>query len=255
MTARHSIVQCESAMIWIFDLDNTLHDASYAIFPAITANMNRFIAAHLNKQSGNAVSLEDADQIRRLYWQRYGATISGMILHHDVKADDFLRAAHDLGDLALKIRSERGLIHLLKRLPGRKILLTNSSASYSQEVLKHLGIHKSFARQFSIELMRVNGRLNPKPSKKLFRKLIALEKIKPSHCVLIEDSESALKSARSVGMKTIWVTRYTNRDRFSGNASPKKSQRQRWNRPGFVDVKIRSVKELARRTFFHDKTA
>jgi putative hydrolase of the HAD superfamily len=30
--------------IWLFDLDNTLHNASHAIFPAINANMNAFMA-------------------------------------------------------------------------------------------------------------------------------------------------------------------------------------------------------------------
>ena len=33
-----------SSPLWLFDLDNTLHDASHSIFPAITANMNVFIA-------------------------------------------------------------------------------------------------------------------------------------------------------------------------------------------------------------------
>ena len=30
--------------VWLFDLDNTLHNASHAIFPAIMANMNLYIA-------------------------------------------------------------------------------------------------------------------------------------------------------------------------------------------------------------------
>jgi putative hydrolase of the HAD superfamily len=30
--------------VWLFDLDNTLHNASHAIFPAIMANMNVYIA-------------------------------------------------------------------------------------------------------------------------------------------------------------------------------------------------------------------
>ena len=37
------------APVWLFDLDNTLHDASYAIFPAISANMNIYIARVLGE--------------------------------------------------------------------------------------------------------------------------------------------------------------------------------------------------------------
>ena len=35
--------------VWLFDLDNTLHDASHAIFPAISANMNVYLARILGQ--------------------------------------------------------------------------------------------------------------------------------------------------------------------------------------------------------------
>ncbi len=230
-------------MIWIFDLDNTLHNASHAIFPAITENMNRFIARYII-QSDESFSLDEANKLRLSYWKRYGATLLGLIKHHDVKEDVFLDAAHDLPDLSSMIRSERNLSNLIKNLPGRKILLTNSAYRYSRDVLKHLGLRKNFNRHVSIELMRVNGQLLPKPSKKLLLKLIALEKVNSSRCVLVEDSESVLKVARAVGMKTVLVTRYTRKDRVSGHASPIKKQKEGWSRPAFVDVKIPSVRKL-----------
>jgi len=64
--------------IWLFDLDNTLHNASHAIFPAINANMNAFMA----KALGDGETPADADVVnaaRLLYWKRYGATLLGMI--------------------------------------------------------------------------------------------------------------------------------------------------------------------------------
>jgi putative hydrolase of the HAD superfamily len=231
-------------MIWIFDLDNTLHDASYAIFPAITENMNTFIAARAGK-SGVPISPESANAIRLLYWKRYGATLPGMVRHHGIKAKDFLDAAHNLVDISTMIRSERGLKQLIKRLPGRKILLTNSARNYSREVLRHLGLYRYFSRHVSIESMRVHGQLEPKPSRKLFRKLLASEKIRPSQCVLVEDSEAILKSAKSLGMRTAWITRYTSRDRLSGHALPLKKRKEQANRPAFVDVKVPSVRQLA----------
>ncbi|MGN6702640.1 MAG: phosphoglycolate phosphatase, partial [Burkholderiaceae bacterium] len=33
-----------SQPVWFFDLDNTLHNASHAIFPAIHVNMNAYMA-------------------------------------------------------------------------------------------------------------------------------------------------------------------------------------------------------------------
>ena len=35
--------------IWLFDPDNTLHNASHAIFPAINANMNANMATALTE--------------------------------------------------------------------------------------------------------------------------------------------------------------------------------------------------------------
>src|SRR5450830_1431170 len=74
-----------SAPVWLFDLDNTLHNASHAIFPAIMANMNTYIARVL----GDGTTPADIDAVnaaRTLYWKRYGATLLGLMRHHNVSA-------------------------------------------------------------------------------------------------------------------------------------------------------------------------
>jgi len=113
------------APIWLFDLDNTLHNASHAIFPAINANMNAYMAKVLG-EDGQPADAAIVNAARLTYWKRYGATLLGMVKHHGVRMDDFLREAHLFDDLSSMIRAERGLAKLLKRLPGRKILLTNA---------------------------------------------------------------------------------------------------------------------------------
>ena len=230
-------------MLWIFDLDNTLHDASHAIFPAITANMNTFIAEQAG-ENNEILSPEAANALRIMYWKRYGATMQGLIRHHGIKPEAFLKAAHDLGDLSLLIRSERGLGRILHRLPGRKILLTNADHNYSRRVLKLLGLDRHFSRHIAIQSMRVHGKLLPKPSKRLFRKLLASEKTPAHQCVLIEDSEAALKAARSLGIRTVFVSGFTRRDRSSYHSSPRRRRSGQKNRPSFVDVKIRSIRHL-----------
>lgn len=56
---------------WIFDLDNTLHNASRHAFPVINRAMNVYLAAQLE------LSIEEASALRMGYWRRYGATLSG----------------------------------------------------------------------------------------------------------------------------------------------------------------------------------
>ena len=231
-----------TAPLWLFDLDNTLHDASHAIFPAINANMNAFMAQVL----GDGETPADAatvDAARLLYWQRYGATLLGMVKHHQVRPEDFLRAAHRFDDLPAMIRAERGLARLLKRLPGRKILLTNAPHNYSRDVMRHLGLHRFFVRHIAIEAMRVHGQLRPKPSRLMLRKLLAREGVAARRCILVEDTVETLKAAKGLGLRTVWITRYLASHpnlRVRGGHLPRKLTK----RPFYVDVKVKSVTQL-----------
>jgi len=215
-------------LVWLFDLDNTLHNASHAIFPAINNNMNAVISRVLAEQ--NLPAHPDAvNEMRVGYWQRYGATLLGMVRHHGVRADDFLRDAHQFDDLSQMIRAERGLARLLQRLPGRKILLTNAPRAYARSVLRHLGLHRHFAEHVPIEAMRVHGEWRPKPSKLLLRRLLRQRGLSASRCVLVEDSLDNLKSARCLGIRTVWFSGFSARIFF---------------RPSCADVQVKSLHRL-----------
>jgi putative hydrolase of the HAD superfamily len=227
--------------LWLFDLDNTLHDASHAIFPAINDNMNGFIGRIL-AQAGLACDAASVNALRYQYWQRYGATLAGMMRHHAVRAEDFLREAHRFDDLAQMIRAERGLVHLLKRLPGRKILLTNAPHVYAKSVLRHLRLHPHFVRHISIEAMQVHRQLRPKPSRQFLRKLLAKQRIAARRCILVEDTVENLKAARQLGMRTAWMTGYLRAaPMIGGMPAPRLSRR-----PPYVDVKVRALYKLGR---------
>ena len=218
-------------LVWLFDLDNTLHDASHAIFPAINDNMNALITRVLAAQ--DLPSHPDAvNEVRVHYWQRYGATLLGMIRHHGVRADDFLRDAHQFDNLSTMIRAERGLARLLHRLPGTKILLTNAPTAYAREVVRHIGLHRHFAEHIPIESMVVHRNLRPKPSRLMLQQLLARRGLRARDCVLVEDTLSNLKSAKSLRMRTVWFTGYL---------------RSVARRPGYVDVKVKSLSQLPKR--------
>ncbi|MET3119152.1 putative hydrolase of the HAD superfamily [Undibacterium sp. GrIS 1.8] len=229
--------------LWLFDLDNTLHNASHAIFPAITQNMNRFMADLL----GDGVTPADAATVnaaRALYWQRYGATLLGLVKHHGVRADSFLHAAHSFDNLTAMIRAERGLARLLRRLPGRKILLTNAPRDYSREVIRHLGLHRHFAAHIPIEAMRVHGHLRPKPSTQYLRKLVAKQKVRAADCILIEDTVSNLRAAKRTGMRTALITRYLQASQPGHKELDALHQYKIKKSYACVDVAVKSVLDL-----------
>lgn len=231
-----------SAPVWLFDMDNTLHNASHAIFPAITANMNLYIG----KVLGDGVTpASDAvvNAARADYWRRYGATLLGMVKHHNVPAADFLHQTHAMADLASMIRAERGLGQLLRRLPGRKILLTNAPRRYSRDVMRHLGLQRHFSHHVAIEAMRVHRQLRPKPSKLMLRRLLRRQGLAAGRCILVEDTLANLRSAKALGLRTVWITQYLQMaDPIGAAALPKML-----NRPAYVDVKVKSVRHLPAR--------
>ncbi len=211
--------------LWLFDLDNTLHNAGLHIFPTIEQNMNDFLVQKLGQDIASVSAL------RLEYWQRYGATVLGLVKHHAITAREFLPPVHEIAELEKIIRYERGLHRLLQRLPGRKILLTNAPHDYAQRVLRHLGIRKHFARHIPIEGMHVHRQLRPKPDKLMLRRLLAREGKRGAQCILVEDSYENLRAAKALGLRTVWITQYLKKT----HAKP------RW-----VDVKVPSVRALPR---------
>jgi putative hydrolase of the HAD superfamily len=231
----------KNSPVWLFDLDNTLHDASFAIFPAISANMNTYIARVLG-DGVTPATRETVDAARIGYWKRYGATLLGMIRHHRVDAAHFLRETHDIGALHDLVRFERGLERLLRRLPGRKILLTNAPTEYASGIVRHLGLQRRFSQRIAIEDMRVHGQLRPKPSTLMLRRLLRRQRLAPRRCILVEDTLVNLKTAKRLGLRTAWITQYLRvKDSAVGIAPPKLSKR-----PAYVDVKVKSVLALPR---------
>ena len=228
-----------SSPLWLFDLDNTLHDASHAIFPRISANMNVFIARVLGDGITPATQ-EMVDQARIGYWKRYGATLLGMIRHHQVSAAEFLEMTHDLEDLRTMLRFELGIGRLLRRLPGRKILLTNAPMRYSTDVMRHLGLRRYFTHHIAIENMQVHGQLRPKPSKLMLRRVLRKHGAAAPRCILVEDTLENLRTAKQIGMRTVWITRYLRvADPLTGVRLPRMLKR-----PSYVDVKVKSLRQL-----------
>ncbi|MFT5643446.1 MAG: putative hydrolase of the HAD superfamily [Janthinobacterium sp.] len=218
-----------SAPVWLFDLDNTLHNASHAIFPALKANMNTYIANLL----GDDTPPDVVNATRIKYWQLYGATLLGMVKHHGVRADHFLHQTHAFDDLGAMMRAERGLGQLLKRLPGRKILLTNAPQRYSRNVLRRLGLQRHFSHHIAIESMQVHRQLRPKPSKLMLQRLMRRQGLTARRCILVEDTLANLRSAKEIGMATVWITQYLVQPVL--------------HRPAYVDLKVRSVRHLPAR--------
>jgi putative hydrolase of the HAD superfamily len=189
---------------WIFDLDNTLFDASRHVFPFLHDSMNAYIQTHLNLDATQAA------QLRRHYWLQYGATLSGLVRHHGTDPAHFLRSTHDLPDCRRMVGCLPGVRDALRRLAGRKIVFTNSPLHYAERVLRRLKLRSYIDAVYSIEHSGYRG----KPDIRAFRALLADARLAARCCVMVEDSVRNLRPAKRLGMRTALVSPEAGRAAF-----------------------------------------
>jgi putative hydrolase of the HAD superfamily len=206
-----------SQRVWLFDLDNTLHDANPHIFPHINRSMREYIERTLN------VDEAEATRIRQGYWERYGATLLGLVRHHATDPRHFLWHTHQFENLSRMVVFDRALRGMLRRLPGRKIVFSNAPQHYTDAVLDILGIRRQFDAVWCIERLG----FQPKPLPDAFRRLLHGERIRPQQCVFVEDSPLNLKTAKRLGMKTVLISRES-------------------RVPAWVDLRLKSALDLFR---------
>ena len=212
--------------VWLLDLDDTLHDASAAAFPHLHVAMGDYIARHL------ALGPDDAAALRRRYWLRYGATLLGLVRHHGVRAAHFLEETHRMPGLEQRLQASAHDRAALRRLPGRKVLVTNAPRAYADRVMRHLRLADAFDRIVSIEDMTMFGHLRPKPDARMLRRLAVRLGVPAGRCTLVDDTLQHLKSARSIGMRTVWMRRW--------------QPRFRAGRPPYVCARIAALRTLLR---------
>jgi len=157
--------------------------------------MTAYLAEHLD------LGADAANALRQLYWRRYGATLVGLIRHHDIDPHHFLRETHRFPGIENLVMGRRELRSALRRLPGRKIVFSNAPAHYSRAILAALGVEDLFDDVFSIE----RTRFRPKPDAHGFRRLLRTHGLLASRCIMVEDSLENLRTAKRLGMKTVWV--------------------------------------------------
>ena len=230
---------------WLFDLDNTLHNASASSFPGIDERMTAYIERELR------LARDEANALRAHYLRRYGATLLGLVRHHAIDAAHFLRDTHVLPALEATAHGHAHDFAALARLPGRKVVLTNAPRAYALRVLHALGAAHHFDAVISIEDMAVFGDLRPKPDARMLRVVAARLRVHPSRCVLVEDTLQHQKAAFAVGMRTAWMLRWARRAlrqaRKQAPSAPRKVGVYLHRRPSYVCARIFSLGELRRR--------
>lgn len=178
---------------WIFDLDLTLYSPDAKIMSQVRDRIALYVERFFQIDS------DAAHDIRHRYWKKYGTTLGGLMVEHQVEPHDYLDFVHDV-DLSLLI-PDPALKAQITSLPGRKIIFTNADAPYAERVLARRGLDAVFEDIFDIHRMQHL----PKPAPASYDSLCSELAINPTRALFVEDSAHNLVPAKALGMKTIWV--------------------------------------------------
>lgn len=179
---------------WVFDLDNTLYPAHFTVFDAIGARMTAFVQRLTGLPADKALALQEH------YHDQFGATVTGLVRHHDIDADAFLDDVHQV-DLS-EIVPDGRLRALLQAYDGRRVVFTNGAAGYAARVLERLGVADLFHAVIAID----DVELAPKPDAIAFVRMATLAGVDAHDAVMFEDSARNLATARHLGYATVLVT-------------------------------------------------
>jgi len=178
----------------IIDLDNTLYNANSGVFQRMDQRMNRYIQQHVQTTE------HEADQLRLEYWQRYGTTLRGLMLHHGIDAEHFLHDVHSI-DAHELLNADPNLDHALHHLTCRKIIHTNGTREHAERILSVLGVADHFAAIYDIRF----NQYQPKPCHDTLSMLLQQENTQPSNTLVVDDMTDNLAVAKKLGTKTCWV--------------------------------------------------
>jgi putative hydrolase of the HAD superfamily len=178
---------------WLFDLDNTL----YPLESGLAARMSPRITDFVERLTG--LPRDEALALQKRYLAEHGLTLRGLMTHHGVDPDVYHAVFHDVPLDCLE--PDEALKSALRRLPGRRLIFTNSDAIHTERVVDALGLGGLFEAVFHIG----SADFEPKPSSLAFERILAAHRITPSATAFFEDAEHNLEPAAALGMTTILV--------------------------------------------------
>ena len=201
---------------FIFDCDGVLYKDLDAVFGQVSRRMTEYISKNLN------LDLKKAKELQTNYFHKYNTSLNGLLIHHDVKAEEFLEYVHDI-DLEF-MEKDLVLREELLKLNAKKFVFTNGSHDHVKNITKCLGIDDLFDGVFDI----TDCNFIPKPSLDPYKILIKKFNINPKGTIFIDDIAKNLEPAKKLGMKTVWLIN----DEYWGKKDSNKN---------FIDLKIENL--------------
>lgn len=179
--------------LWIFDLDNTLYPRPERMWQAVHERMQSYIIDLLGIDQPSAAAMQTE------YYQKYGLTMRGLMIHHGVDPDTFNNYVHDV-DIS-EISPNPALGDAIAALPGKRVIHSNANMGHVENVLARLGIGDVFDAAYDIK----TSQYEPKPAEAAYQRVLEKTGGEPARAAMFEDIAHNLKVPHALGMRCVYV--------------------------------------------------
>lgn len=179
---------------WVFDLDDTLYPPTGEIYAQMANRIRAYVMKTLNLDEKTAAV------IQKDYYRKYGATVRGLMIEHNIDPENFTDYVHEL-DLS-SLRPNPQLKRCLDTLSGKKFIFTNGAYQHAKRVLECLGLTSCFSGIFSIR----EADYIPKPALQTYLKMLKTFNLKAEESIMFDDSPANILGAKRAGMHTVWIS-------------------------------------------------
>ena len=165
------------------------------VFGLVSKRMTLFIQEKLGLDE------KKAKELQTNYFYKYNTSLNGLMLHHNVIGDEFLKYVHDI-DISF-MKEDKILRNELENLDMEKFIFTNGSAEHAQNILTRLGVYDLFGKEKVFDIK--DAGYVPKPEAQTFDLMVKKFGIKPKETIYIEDIAKNLSIGFERGCTTVWL--------------------------------------------------
>ena len=165
------------------------------VFGLVSKRMTLFIQEKLGLDE------KKAKELQTNYFYKYNTSLNGLMLHHNVIGDEFLKYVHDI-DISF-MKEDKIMRNELENLDMEKFIFTNGSAEHAQNILTQLGIYDLFGKEKVFDIK--DAGYVPKPEAQTFDLMVKKFGIKPKETIYIEDIAKNLSIGFERGCTTVWL--------------------------------------------------
>ena len=165
------------------------------VFGLVSKRMTLFIQEKLGLDE------KKAKELQTNYFYKYNTSLNGLMLHHNVIGDEFLKYVHDI-DISF-MKEDKIMRNELENLNMEKFIFTNGSAEHAQNILTRLGVYDLFGKEKVFDIK--DAGYIPKPEARTFDLMVKKFGINPKETIYIEDIAKNLSIGFERGCTTVWL--------------------------------------------------